>query len=178
MIKRQTWLLLILLVVVIGIFFILRGRPTTSTEPTPTALGYNFLVTENSFLASLRMYDPEYHFLLLERGEDAIWTVTLPHPGDADQALAEAAATQALSIRIVTMLETAPSLDTLGLNPPAFTIILTFVNGREYTIEIGSLTPTSSGYYARRSDGQIFVISTSIDALLGLLENPPYASNE
>jgi hypothetical protein len=53
---------------------------------------------------------------------------------------------------------------------------LGFTSGMERTIEIGVLTPTERGYYARGEDGKIVVVSKSgIDPLLGLLTAPPYA---
>ena len=37
------------------------------------------------------------------------------------------------------------------------------------------MTPTESGYYVSDTGGQIVVVSrSSVDALIALLENPPY----
>ena len=41
------------------------------------------------------------------------------------------------------------------------------------------MTPTGSGYYVRYDDGKIYVISQSgIDAILKLLNAPPYPATE
>ena len=58
---------------------------------------------------------------------------------------------------------------------PADTMELGFVNGANHKIEVGNLTPTSSGYYVRFDGGKIYVIEKSgIDALLNLLTAPPF----
>ncbi len=52
---------------------------------------------------------------------------------------------------------------------------MTFVSGVSHKIEVGNLTPTSSGYYVRFDGGKIYVIEQSgIDALLNLLTTPPF----
>ena len=42
------------------------------------------------------------------------------------------------------------------------------------TVDVGVITPTESGYYVRESDKIVIVSRSAIDALLGLLTNPPY----
>ena len=66
-------------------------------------------------------------------------------------------------------------MNTLGLAVPAYTIDLGFVNGTTHKIEVGVLTPTSSGYYVRFDGGKIYVIEKSgIDSLVNLLTSPPF----
>jgi hypothetical protein len=97
----------------------------------------------------------------------------------ADQALAGAAETQVGSLRIVALLDTPPEVNTVGLEIPAYTIELGFVSGTSHKIEVGNLTPTSSGYYVRYDNGKIYVISQSgIESLLNLLTAPPYPATE
>jgi hypothetical protein len=101
--------------------------------------------------------------------------VTLPKTGTADQALAGAAETQVGALRIVTTLENQLNLGDAGLETPAYTIELTFVSGTKHVIQVGTLTPTSSGYYVRYDAGNLYVVSQSgIDALLKLLTAPPF----
>ena len=52
---------------------------------------------------------------------------------------------------------------------------LGFVNGTSHKIEVGNVTPTSSGYYVRFDGGKIYVIEKSgIDSVLNLLTAPPF----
>ena len=67
----------------------------------------------------------------------------------------------------------------VGLAIPAKIMEFGFVNGTSHKIEIGSMTPTGSGYYVRYDAGTVYVISKSgIDALLNLLTAPPYPATE
>jgi len=181
MIKRSTWLLLFILVLVLGAYLYLRYRPVKeSPVPTPTTTGNNFLISEESGkLQSIRIDQGPSKAVLIERDPSSRWSVSLPASGVADQALAEMAETQVSALRIVTKLETAPQLSALGLEIPGSKISLTFTNGVQHIIEIGSMTPTGSGYYVRLDGGGIYVVSQSaIEALLNLLDNPPYMATE
>jgi hypothetical protein len=175
--KRSNWVLLLLLAVAIGAYFLINYRKDkTAAEVTPTVVGTSFLFQEtDTVLQSIRIYDQDYHIVELTRGQGNLWTVSLPTPGAADQSLAGAAETQLGALQVVTELGTVPSLSDFGLTFPAYTIKLGFANGVEHKIELGNLTPTSSGYYVQLDDGQVYVVSQySLDAVLTLIDNPPY----
>jgi hypothetical protein len=177
MIKRPTWILLVILALVIVAYFVIKSHPlATSTQATPTALGNNFLFTQaDGTLHILRIYDKQNHVVQMQRDTSGTWIVTLPTPGTADQALAGAAETQVGALRIVTTLDNSLNLGDAGLDFPAYTIELTFASGLKHVIQVGTLTPTNSGYYVRNDTGNLYVVSQSgIDALLNLLIAPPF----
>ncbi len=176
MIRRSTWIILALFVLAIGAYFALKSRPLKSTAPTPTVLGNTMLVTIGTDqLQGIRVSDNQNKITQIERDMNGQWKVTLPAPAPADQGLAEEAATQVGAINIVTNLQTSPDLTAIGLGTPAYTITLTFKSNAQHTIEVGILTPTSSGYYVRYDKGSVFVVSqNSIDSLTNLLNSPPY----
>ena len=65
------------------------------------------------------------------------------------------------------------------MDTPAYTIDLTFASGIKHIIQVGSLTPTTSGYYVRYDARNLYVVSQSgIDALLNLLTAPPFPATE
>jgi hypothetical protein len=66
-------------------------------------------------------------------------------------------------------------LKIVGLEAPDYMLTVKFTSGVERIVDIGVVTPTESGYYVRDMDGKVIIVSRSaIDALLGLLDNPPY----
>lgn len=78
-------------------------------------------------------------------------------------------------MRIVTTLDNQLNLGDAGLDSPLYTIELAFSSKIKHVIQIGTLTPTNSGYYVRYDAGNLYVISQSgIDALLNLLTAPPF----
>jgi hypothetical protein len=176
MVKRPTWILLIVLALVVGAYFLIKNHPFKKFEPTPTPSANGYLVTQtDGVLQSLRIYDQKGHNFQMQRDLSKIWVITAPTSGAADQGLAGAAETQVGALQIVTTLETPPEPSAVGLDVPADTMELGFVSGASHKIEIGNLTPTGSGYYVHYDGGKIYVISQSgIDALLNLLTSPPY----
>lgn len=181
MIKRPTLILLVILALVIVVYFVIKNRPSaTSPEPTPTALGNNFLITQaDGTLVGFRIYDKQNRIVQMQRDTSGMWIVTLPTSGAADQSLAGAAETQVGALRIVTTLDNQLNLVDAGLDSPAYTIELTFVSNLKHVIQVGTLTPTNSGYYVRFDAGNLYVVSQSgIDALLNLLNAPPLNSTE
>lgn len=177
MIKRSTWILLAVLALFIGAYFYLKVHPlqfSTST-PTPTATESSYLITkEDDTLTKVVITDAQGNTFQMGRDADSNWAITKPKSAAADQSQAEAAETQLFALKVVTTLETSPSPDVIGLNPPAYTISLEFSGNRQQVLEVGGLTPTSSGYYIQLA-GKVYVVSQySIDAVVELLQNPPY----
>lgn len=176
MIKRSTWIVLAILVVVIGAYFLIKNLPKkTDEEMTPTATSSAFLVTEaDGLLVDLRIFDGSSVFQM-QRNDYNAWAVLLPIPGSADMGLAGAAEAQVIALRIVAHLETPPALSDMGLDSPVYVIRLGFEDGTTHKIDVGNLTPTQSGYYVEYDDEGVYIVSQDgIDALLNLLTAPPY----
>jgi hypothetical protein len=181
MIKRPTWILLIVLVLVAVAYYVINNRPSaSSTLATPTALGNNFLVTQaDGTLQVLCIHDNQNHTVQMQRDTSGTWNITLPTLGFADQTLASAAETQIGALRIVTILDNSLNLGDAGLETPTYTIELTFDSGIKHIIQVGTLTPTNSGYYVNYDSGNLYVVAKSgIDALLNLLTSPPFPATD
>lgn len=176
MIKRSTWIILAILALVIGAYFLIKNLPERAdAEITPTEPASAFLVTEaDGLLVDLRIFDGTTIFEM-QRNEYNAWAVLLPVPGSADLGLAGAAEAQVIALRIVATIETPPALSDMGLESPAHVIRLGFEDGGAHKIDVGNLTPTQSGYYVQYDDETIYIVSQDgIDALLNLLTAPPY----
>ena len=180
MVKRSTWILLVILALVVGAYILINKHPFKASRPTPTATETTYLVTQaDGVLQSLRIFDNKSNNFQMEQDLSKTWVITAPTSSVADQALASAAETQVGALRIVTLLEKPPAPNEIGFEVPAYTLELGFSNGISHKLEIGNKTPTSSGYYVRYDGGKIYIISQSgIDALLNLLTAPPYPATE
>ncbi len=176
MVRRSTWILLAILVLVVGAYFFTKNRPFKTGEPTPTAQGNSYLITSaDGTLQSLQIADSEGNKVRIQRDLSKKWVITAPTPAEADQGAAGAAETQVGALLIVATLDTPPDAAATGLATPADTIDLAFDSGIQHKLEVGSLTPTSSGYYVRFDGNKVYVISKNgIDSLLNLLKSPPY----
>jgi len=181
MIKRPTWIMLFVFVLFIAGYFIFRGRISTALAvPTPTAITSSYLITQSDgTLESLSINDKNNHTTMMQRNTSGTWIITQPTSGNADQSLAGAAETQVGALKILTTLETQPSLKDIGLDFPEYTMKLTFSSGKQHLIDVGITSPTGSGYYVRMDGGSIYVISKDgIDALVNLITSPPFPATE
>jgi hypothetical protein len=164
--------------VLVGAYYYLNHRNKTAdialtAEPSLQAPTYLFNAQDGT-PSSIRIESKAGQTVEIARGADNAWAMNQPIATKADQAAAEAAATQLTSMSI---LDTVPDVDLkiVGLETPEYVLTVKFANGVERTVDIGVVTPTESGYYVRNAQNKVVIVSKSaIDALLELLNNPPY----
>lgn len=179
--RRSTIIYLLIFVVLIGVYYLLKNRQQTADSSTPTEtttpIPYLFS-SSNGIPTDIRIESKDGEVVDVARNTDNVWVLTQPTEAAADQSSAEAAASQVTTMRILNQLSGVdPSA--VGLDNPEYTLTLKFSSSGERIVEVGVLTPTELGYYMRDADGNILIVSkSSVDALLGLLTNPPYAATE
>jgi hypothetical protein len=179
MIRRSTVVYIVLLLVLAGAYYYLNNREQPAgieVTPEPSSeVAEEFLFTaEEGTPTSIRIESKAGEVVELGRGENNAWALTQPVEAKAEQGAAEAAASQVTAMRI---LDTVPDVDPaiIGLQNPEYVLTVKFTGGGERSADIGVITPTETGYYVRSGANEIVIVSRSaIDALLGLLTNPPY----
>ena len=177
MIRTSTVVYIILLLALAGVYYYLNNREQPAdieltVEPT-SEIAYLF-TAEEGMPTSIRIESQTGETVEVARDAENAWTLVEPAEAPAEQGAAEAAASQVTTMRI---LDTVPDVDPeiVGLDEPEYVLTVVFTGGGERTVEIGVITPTESGYYVRDTGGKVVIVSRSaIDALLGLLTNPPY----
>ena len=179
MIRPSTVVYIVLLLVLAGAYYYLNNREQpadlepTAEAGTEVAPAYLFTAEEGA-PTGIRIEAKSGDTVEVARGADNAWELIQPVEAPADQAAAEAAATQLTALRI---LETVPDVDPeiVGLETPEAVLTVQFTDGGERTIDIGVVTPSESGYYVRSTAGQVVIVSRSaIDSVLGILIAPPY----
>jgi len=184
MIKRNTWVLLALFAILVGFAIYQKYKPAAK-EPSQeeeavsieTLAPVEFLFpAEEGVVTSILIESKEGEVIGVERGAEG-WVVTRPVEANADQGPVEAAASQATALSILDYLDIDPAA--AGLESPAYTITIGFTSGNTFTAKIGDETPIGSGYYARKDDGAVLVITKDgLDALLNLLWYSPALATE
>ncbi len=175
--RNTTLVYLLLLAVVLGAYYFINNR----AEPAEIALTLEpqevatyLFNAEDGVPSRIHIESKAGESVEVARGEDGAWALIQPLEAFADQAAAEAAASQVTTLRVESTVADIP-LDAIGLEEPEYTLTVTFKDGLERTAEIGVITPTESGYYVLSPAGGVVIISKfSLDTLLGLLGNPPY----
>ena len=175
MIRRTTWILLgIFLILLVVLFFLQRSGLTGETEATPTDPVTFLFDPQGKSITGLRVADRIGKVVEVQKVAGSIWTLLEPVGEQADTGRIESAIAQVESLRILTTLKTALKLDTIGLNPAAYQITITLDDEQQQTAFVGNLTPTQSGYYVLLvGQPEVVVDKTAIDGLLNLLTDPP-----
>lgn len=181
MIRRNTWILLFLLVVVVGAAFYLNSRKAQQqAAATPTAAGGSASQAP-LFSASLgepteiNVKDSAGKVVDVTRNASGTWVLQAPTNAQADQAAAEAAATQVTSLRVLSSVQL--DLNVVGLDKPAYTMSFKFKDGSSHKLDVGAATPIQDGYYTSLDGGPVRVVDKpGLDALIRLLSEPPYAA--
>jgi len=178
MIRGSTVVYIVLLLVLVGAYLYLNNREQPAdieltVEPGTEVAEAYFFDAEEGAPTSIRIESKAGETVEVARGTDNAWELTQPVEAQADQAAAEAAASQVTTMRI---LDTVPDIDLtiVGLEDPEYMLTVTFTGGGERTVDVGVITPTESGYYVRDGETVVIVSRSAIDSLLGLLTNPPY----
>lgn len=170
-----TWItVLIFIGLVVAAIYLNRKKETVAAEATPVSgPSYLFSVSVEGNPTSIEIAPAEGEAVKLLRNSENIWALELPREAEADQGLAEAAATQLSALEILSEVDSDPAI--FGLDTPSHVISLEFANGKKHTLEVGDSTPTNSGYYVRLDKDKMMIVDLSgIDSLVQLAVAPPY----
>jgi len=175
--KRSTWIVLLVFLALVGLMVYLDQKETPTDETaatTPTVPPEKLFNEMDGTPNSIEIASQDGRTVKLARNEAGVWTLEKPIEAEADQGLAEAAATQVTALRILSKPGVAPA--DVGLSSPAFSLTIETSGGAGKDIRIGDATPTGSGYYAQEAgnDAVIILDKIGIDILLGSLASPPY----
>jgi hypothetical protein len=174
MIRRNTWILLVLLVALVGFYFWLKDRQAKQAAlATPTPGVITLFSAAAGTPTDIKLESALGSVVDFGRDQSGTWVVKAPSVAAANQANAEAAAIQVGALRVLANIQLGP--DVVGLDKPSNTMTVTYVGGQTHKLLVGSVTPIQNGYYAQLDGGPIQVVDKiGMDALLGLLTNPPY----
>jgi hypothetical protein len=177
MIRRSTWVTLgIFAIVLVAAIIIRQTGQKAAADATPTPGSAYLFSAQDSAIIGLRITDTDENSVAVQRAEDGSWSLVQPEGEQADQDRIDSLVSQAESLRVVSTLDTQPELTAIGLEPPQYRLSITLADGQQQVAEIGSTTPTDSGYYARLGGGDLQVVSKSgLDSLVGMLTDPPIA---
>lgn len=178
-VQTGTWVTILLLAIAVGAaFYINRQAETTAEETltlTPEATEQAFVFDSGSVLNAIKVKPAEGATVELKRNAENAWALILPEKTEADQGLAEAAASQVSALGIITEVSGATNLSDFGLEAPAYIINLGFEGGTSNVLKVGDLTPSQNGYYVQLDDETVYVVGRDgIDALISLTFAPPY----
>ena len=175
MIRKGTWIVLVVFIVLLGGALYLNQHPIPqvnagASTPLPTAPPALLEGWQAADITSMDIKG-DAGDLGLVQSVDGGWKLIPDSTRPVNAGQVENLRSQLATLRPDLALDTGISLADLGLVTP--TNILTVQNkaGQKVVIRIGKLTPTGSGYYAQVGSNTPVVINKSaMDAVLGLLK--------
>jgi uncharacterized protein DUF4340 len=177
--RAGTWVTILILAVLVGIAVLVnkqKAQRSAETTPTPAAGSIPVFDAAEGLPDDIKIESAIGQSVEVARNAAGAWVLKSPAETAADQASAQAAAAQVQALHIV-LGSIDLGLNILGLDKPAYTITIAFTNGKSHTLSVGAVTPIQTGYYTQLDGGKPQVIDKEgLDALLGLLANPPYAA--
>jgi hypothetical protein len=176
MIRKNTWILLIVLAALIGFSFYLTNQKTRqAANATPTTGSTMLFSSADGTLNDIKISDDIGNSVEVVRSANGTWQVTAPTAAAADQGSAEAIATQINAINVLGNVQLGP--DIVGLDKPSYVISLSFTGNKTHKLTVGSVTPIQNGYYVQLDGAQVQIADKQgLDAVLGILKSPPYAA--
>lgn len=172
MIRRNTWILLAILAVGIGITLYIEKNPKASADGTPTPTAFPKMLTQVSFdsISTLSYTDDQGQTLTLVKN-NAVWEVKDSPRQPIDQGKVTQAISSLLSTEQYSQLQPDIDLQTIGLANGKQRITIGDVAGKQTVIQIGQPTATGSGYYLRVDQYAPIVVSNySLQDVLTLLK--------
>ena len=185
MLPAGTLITVLLLAVLIGFAYYLNREKGITADTTPTSEKATSVFPATLGTVSsieINSIEGDAQRVRIARNEQNVWAIEKPTATEADQGLAEAAATQVSALKVISQIKGNPNI--FGLDNPTYIITIEFAGGtpalaggakEKHTLEIGDSTPTNSGYYVRLDKDKMMITDLSgIDSLLQLGMFPPY----
>jgi hypothetical protein len=175
--QAGTWIAVLLFAALIGFAVYLKSekeKKADTVEVTPVS-ETAAVFAENDIVTSIQIKPTDGETVKVTRNAENVWAVELPLEAEADQGLVEAAAAQISALQVISPIAAGSDPEIFGLKDPAYIITIEFKGGTTRALEVGEVTPTNSGYYARLDKDKMMVTDLSgIESLLQLGFFPPY----
>lgn len=185
MIKRSTWVMVLLLGLVAALAYYLQTVPdnlfkqmlTAGQTPTTAPTIDMLIASVDTPLSEISVESADGRSATIKRDDAAGWTLSIDGQGfiPANQTAAQQIAAQVATLQITLKITATSDLSAFGLDKPAYLCKATLRDGKTVTFKIGNTTVMGDGYYLQKEDGSIMAVNKySLDGALNLLTQPPY----
>jgi hypothetical protein len=175
MIRKSTWIIVLVFIALVGATILWqRSQKEKTPEATPTTATRLYLFDLPEKIVFMRLDRVGDRQLELQRDAQDNWQMTSPAGMQVDNNALDPALSQLAVLQVLSTLEQPPALDVLGLDKPAYRLLIKMADGSQALANVGKETPTGSGYYVLSGDRQIVVVDkTGMDAILQMVDTPP-----
>jgi hypothetical protein len=171
MIKKQTWVILAVFVVLLGALIVIPKLPKPKGADTTTltvAPAKTILDSSIGAFKAMRLTKVDGSSIALSLGSDNTWHVDEPVKKDADPSGVQEIVSTVQALQAISTLTSPPPDGATGLAAP-MTLSITTVSNTSVTLKIGNKTPTGNGYYINAGQSDVYIAdSYSIDRIVEL----------
>jgi hypothetical protein len=179
MVRRNTWIMLVIFVLIGGFVFgyqrLQANKTSDVATQTPLATEEKVYALTLAGVDRITIEDQAGESITTYRDPQTInWVIDgLPYD-TVDSAQIQANVTQLLDLMVKQTLAEDLTLDAVGLDTPAYTITMTSMDGSQVVTTIGNVIPSGNGYYLRVGSGPVVIVDINvIQSVVGMLKNPP-----
>jgi hypothetical protein len=179
MVRRPTWILLIIFILLIGFTWLFQRYQTNkmnnAATATPKIALENIYDLDGKQVNEVNIADSTGEKIEFNRNSGSgQWSISNIPVDQVDSFQVESNFAQLFSITAEETLTQTPRLDSIGLVSPAYTISMTTNDGESMITYVGSITPIGSGYYIRVDSGPVIIVDKMVlDDILNMFVNPP-----
>ncbi len=167
---RNAIILLVIVALLVGAYFLVRNFKTEDVEPEQT-LQYEWLANfTTDAIESVTLINEDGTFVVVKKDQE--WVLSSPADIRTDPSVLSSIIINASSIVADKVVEeNAADLAIYGLDKPAKAVIKT-TDGKETVLEIGDLTPTQGGNYIKLAgSNKVYVVSSFVGEKLTMGRN-------
>ena len=185
MVRKQTWILLIIFALLLGGTFYLQKNPLPNNEaltPSPTTSPKLLEGWEGSDIVWMELKENQASPIQIVQDQQGNWSLESGAAADAGKVVVETGKAEQLRTEIAEMRATATlpasyQLEAIGLNALTRSLSIRDAQGKQITINIGKTDPTNSGYYVQVGTQAPVVVNKYtlegiIDLFNGVLPTP------
>ena len=178
MIRRSTWFILAIFVLLVGFAWFFKRNQTeqgkiTST-PIPTKALASIYNLEGIRVNEVSLSNSMGDEITFTSNETNQWSISNMPADQADTVQIGSNLAQLFAIQAQEILTQTPPLDSIGLVVPSYTINIRSDRGEPVITYVGSVTPIGNGYYIRVDSGSIAIVDKVVlEDVLNMLTSPP-----
>lgn len=175
MIRRSTWLILIVFIILaVSVFAWQRWDRSQQAQVTPAPSVSYLFDLEGQAITGLTITSSQGDTTKVAKDGEENWILIQPAGQPAATDRIEAAIGNASALRVLADLNAMPDFETIGLSPASYQVEITRADGMKLAASIGDLTPTQSGYYVFQEGKPIKIVERfGLDGVLDVLKDPP-----
>jgi hypothetical protein len=179
MLRRSTWILLVIFAFLVGFTWYFQryqaNKTANSSTPTTTTPAVDLYDLANTQVNDIKISGNSGDLIDLYRDAGSSnWAIADVPVAKADSFKIESISAQLFLLQVKVALTQTPTLDSVGLATPSYTITMTTADGKQLITYVGSQNAIGDGYYVRVDSGPVVIVDKVVlDGILNLLKNPP-----